>query len=66
MIDLNEMRERALYCAERAKTSVHHDMREHWQHASDAWLFAAGAFQQSSRIIDEFDLNHSRKRLGDL
>jgi hypothetical protein len=53
MIDLNEMRGRAQYCAERAEKSVNHEMREHWRHASDAWLLAAGAIQETSRIIDE-------------
>jgi hypothetical protein len=60
MIDLNEMRGRAQYCAERAEKSVNHEMREHWRHASDAWLLAAGAIQETSqetsRIIEEWNL----------
>jgi hypothetical protein len=59
MIDLNDMRGRARYCAERAETSVHHDMREHWLHAADVWLYAAGAIQKASRIIDEWDRTKS-------
>jgi hypothetical protein len=55
MVNVNEMRARAQYCAERAETSVHHDMREHWLHAADVWLYAAGAIQKASHIIDEWD-----------
>jgi hypothetical protein len=66
MLDLNAMLRKAQYCAERAETSVHHDMRVHWRDAADAWFYAAEAIHRNSRIIDEFELNHSRKRLGDL
>jgi len=62
MIDINEMRERAQFCAERAEKSVHHEMREHWRQASDAWRYAAGAIHKSSRLIDAWDWKNSAKK----
>jgi hypothetical protein len=56
VIDRNAMLAKAQYCAERAENSVHHEMREHWRHASNAWFYAARVIPRASRIIDEWDL----------
>jgi hypothetical protein len=55
MIDLEDMRGRAQYCADRAENSVHQDMRVHWRDAALAWFYAARAIQKASRIIDEWE-----------
>ena len=61
MIDFNNMRRRAQFCAERAENSVDHEMGLHWRHAADAWLSAADTIQRTSRIIDAWDWKNSAK-----
>ena len=55
MIDHKAMLGKAQYCAEMAEKSLHHEMREHWRHASDAWFYAARTTTKTSRVIDEWD-----------